>query len=81
MLAALDRELGLEAPDPAKRAEELRGQIQEELKLCLQFKQAGDKNTALKHLQKKKALEKELEEHMLLNPEAEQQQVAQAQPR
>ena len=25
MLAALDRELGLEAPDPAKRAEELRG--------------------------------------------------------
>ena len=38
MLAELDKELGIERPNPAKRAEELRAKIKEELNLCLQFK-------------------------------------------
>ena len=50
MLAALDRELGLEAPDPAKIAQDLKKKINEQLQLTLQFKKAGDKNKALQHL-------------------------------
>ena len=37
----------------------------------MHFKQAGDKNRALQHLAAKKKLEKELEEHLIMNPEAE----------
>ena len=42
MLAALDRELGIEAPDPAKIAQDLKTKINEQLQLTLHFKKAGD---------------------------------------
>lgn len=51
----------------------------------MQFRDAGDQQSALKHLQAMKKLQKDLDEHLLMNPGADQppQQpvVAKAQPK
>ena len=72
MLAELEREIYASLPDPRAIAEELRAKINEEKQLAIQARDAGDTQTALKHLQAKKELDGELAVHLAQFPEADQ---------
>lgn len=72
MLAELEREIQASLPDPRAIAEELRAKIKEETQLAIQARDAGDTQTALKHLNAKKKLDGDLLAHLAQFPEADQ---------
>ena len=70
MLAELEREINASLPNPRAKAEELRAKISELTQQAIQARDAGDTQTALKHLKAKKELDGDLAVHLAQFPEA-----------
>lgn len=70
----------VQKPDPAIREKQLEDLIKQETVKAVQAKKAGDTNTAMSHLKKKKEYDKLLEEHREANPPGSWRQIEEAAP-